>query len=163
MRDVYGAALITGASSGIGLELARLFARDRWELVLVARRADALEALAGELRPVSGQPVHVIVSDLARLNAAAELVENLQQRGIQIDALVNNAGTAVFGPFVNADWELHRQTIQLNVTCLTELSRGLLPGMIERRRGWILNVASTAAFQPGPLLAVYFATKAYIL
>ncbi|HEX4131593.1 MAG TPA: SDR family oxidoreductase [Pirellulales bacterium] len=163
MNDSPGTALITGATSGIGLELARLFARDGWELVLVARRAELLNERAGELRGLSGRPVHAIVKDLAVPGSAGELVDELRRRETTIDALVNNAGFGAWGLFAETDPAAVRQMVDLNAATLTELTRLLLPPMIARRHGRILNVASTAAFQPGPLLAVYFATKAYVL
>jgi short-subunit dehydrogenase len=150
-------ALITGASSGIGADLARLFAKDGYELVLVARSEGKLQALAREL----GVKTTVIAADLAKPNAASDVVARLG--GIEIDALVNNAGVGVAGPFLETDLQAELDMIHVNVVALTQLTKLLLPPMVKRGRGRILNVASTAAFQPGPLMAVYYATKAYVL
>ncbi len=156
-------ALITGASSGIGLELARLFAADAHNVVLVARNQEKLNRLAEELRNDYHVETQVITSDLAATNAIENLILELKKSQVQIDYLVNNAGFGAVGKV--ADIPLNRQSsmVQVNVTALTELTRSLLPSMIEKGRGGILNVASTAAFQPGPGMAVYYATKAYVL
>ncbi|HEY2830567.1 MAG TPA: SDR family oxidoreductase, partial [Thermoanaerobaculia bacterium] len=154
-------ALITGASSGIGLELARLFAADKWDLALVARNEGKLKVLASELQSAHGITAHVVTADLAKAGAADEVMERL--KGVEIEALVNNAGFGTAGEFVKADLHAQLEMIQVNVVALTHLTRLALPAMIARRRGAILNVASTAAFQPGPLMAVYYATKAYVL
>jgi uncharacterized protein len=156
-------ALITGASGGIGLELARLFAQEKHNLVLVARSENKLQELAAELRDKYGIEVHLFVKDLAVLSSAEEIYQALQQQGITIDFLVNNAGVGDYGFFAEADWKHSQQMIDLNITALTYLTKLFVKGMQERGRGRILNVASTAAFQPGPLMAVYFATKAYVL
>jgi short-subunit dehydrogenase len=156
-------ALITGASSGIGLDLTRLFARDGWDVVLVARSEEKLRAVAAELTSAHGIAAHVIVADLARPDAAADIVKMLTDRALTIDALVNNAGLGLTGPFMETDLRGELEMIQVNVVALTHLTKLLLPGMVARKRGRILNVASTASFQPGPLMAVYYATKAYVL
>ena len=154
--------LITGASSGIGYELAKLFARDRHNLVLVARSNDKLTQVAAELQPL-GITVKTIALDLAALPGPKFLFDQLQRDDITIDILVNNAGFGAFGEFAQmAEEEIYGQ-ISLNITALTELTRLFLPPMIARRSGRIMNIASTAAFQPGPLMAVYYATKAYVL
>lgn len=158
-----GTALITGASSGIGLELARLFAADGYGLVLVARSRGKLEQLASELGTQFGVSTTVLAADLSEVSAADQVVEQLAQGGIAIDVLVNNAGFGHFGAFAESDWTKERDMLQVNIVALTTLSKRLLPGMVARKRGRILNVASTAAFQPGPLMAVYYATKAYVL
>lgn len=155
--------LITGASSGIGLELARLFAADKCDLVLVARRADRLEALAKELEAAHGIRARAIAKDLADPAAPAQLAEALRNRGAAIDVVVNNAGFGALGHFARLDERRQLEMVQLNVAALTHLTRLFLPGMVERHRGGVLNVASTAAFQPGPLMSVYYATKAYVL
>ena len=144
--------LITGASSGIGRELARQFAGDGADLVLIARSEDRLRELAAELAAESGVTVEVVPADLARPGSPDQIVQTLAQRQIEVDVLVNNAG---FGRQLDM--------IEVNVAALTRLTALLLPAMLERRRGGILNVASTAAFQPGPNSAVYYATKAYVL
>ena len=155
--------LITGASSGIGAELARVFAREGSSLVLVARSAGKLGTLAGALSRDHGVRVSVIPADLAVPGAARQIYDRLEAEGIRVDVLVNNAGFGFRGPFVEIDAQAQVDMIQVNVTAPTHLARLLLPGMIERRRGGILNVASTAGFQPGPWMNVYYATKAYLL
>jgi hypothetical protein len=156
-------ALITGASSGIGLELARIFAREGYNLVLVARNGDRLRQLASELEKAHGARSLILATDLTEPGAAAYVLDQTTRAGLQLDVLVNNAGFGQYGLFTENDLEECLQQIQLNVTTLTHLTRLYLPGMIERKSGRVMNVASTAAFQPGPLMAVYFATKAYVL
>ena len=156
-------ALITGASGGIGYDLAKLFARDRYNLVLVGRNAEKLNRVAHELQSASGVSVKVVALDLAASPAAKFLFEQMQREGIVVDVLVNNAGFAGFGEFAEMAEEEILGQIQLNVAALTHLTRLFLPPMLARRSGKIMNVASTAAFQPGPLMAVYYATKAYVL
>jgi hypothetical protein len=154
--------LITGASGGIGYELAKLFARDHHNLVLVARSSDKLAQVARELQ-TPGVTVKTIALDLAQAPAPKFLFDQLQREGIAIDILVNNAGFGAFGAFAQMpEGEILGQ-IDLNIRALTALTRLFLPPMMQRRRGRIMNVASTAAFQPGPLMAVYYATKAYVL
>lgn len=155
--------LITGASAGIGWELARLFAADRCDLVLVARRRELLEQLAGELREQHGVAVRVVVADLADPAAPAAIVDELTAAGVTIDVLVNNAGFGATGAVAEIPLERQRDMLQVNVMALTLLTRLLLPGMLQRRRGGVLNVGSMAGFQPGPHMAVYYATKAYVL
>jgi len=155
--------LVTGASSGIGLELARCFAADGCRLVLVARKGNALEALAAELRKAHKIQAQVITTDLAHPESPARLLAHLQSAGLKVDVLVNNAGFGAQGKFAELPLGRQLEMLQVNITSLTHLTGLLLPGMIERRRGGILNVASTAAFQPGPGMAVYYATKAYVL
>lgn len=156
-------ALITGASIGIGRELARIFAREGHNLVLVARTADKLRQLASELEKAHGTRSLILASDLSVPGSAAYLLDQTTRAEITVDVLVNNAGFGQFGLFAENDLEECLQQIQLNVTTLTHLTKLFLPGMIERKAGRILNVASTAAFQAGPLMAVYYATKAYVL
>jgi short-subunit dehydrogenase len=155
--------LITGASSGIGRAFAHLFARDGCNLVLVARRETVLEELASELTRQHKARVTVIAIDLADPVAALRLHEQLRRDGVVVDVLVNNAGFGAQGAFAGLPLERQLQMIHLNVTALTALTRLLLPSMLERGRGGILNVGSTAAFQPGPFMAVYYATKAYVV
>ena len=155
--------LVTGASSGIGLELARCFAAEGCRLALVARKGDALEALATELRKAHKIQAQVFTADLAHPEAPLRLLAHLQSAGIKVDVLVNNAGFGAQGKFAELPLRRQLEMLQLNITTLTHLTGLLLPGMIERQRGGILNVASTAAFQPGPGMAVYYATKAYVL
>ena len=156
-------ALITGASSGIGHALARLFARDGYGLVLVARRAAVLEEVAAELSRAHGVAVRVIASDLAHPDAAMRLFAELQRAGVVVDVLVNNAGFGMQGAFAGLPLDRQMQMIHLNVTALTALTRLLLPSMLESAGGGVLNVGSTAGFQPGPFMAVYYATKAYVV
>jgi short-subunit dehydrogenase len=156
-------ALVTGASSGIGLEFARLLANDGHDLVLVARSAAKLEAEAASLRAAHGIEVLVVAADLAQPGASASIARAVEGAGLAIDVLVNNAGHGLFGPFVETELGHELSMIQLNVVALTELTKLFLPAMVARGRGRILNVASSAAFQPGPLMAVYYATKAYVL
>jgi hypothetical protein len=156
-------ALITGASGGIGYELAKLFAKDHYNLVLVARSGDKLNQVAGELQGQFGITVKTLALDLAANRAVTLLFEHLQGEGLAVDVLVNNAGFGVLGDFAEMAEEEVLGQVQLNVMSLTHLTRLFLPGMIARREGKIMNVASTAAFQPGPLMAVYYATKAYVL
>lgn len=158
--------LITGASAGLGLELARLFAADGHPLVLVARREDRLQALASVLRQDFEVDVRVMAADLALPDAPAALAARLAADGPGIRHLVNNAGVGAYGPFAARDPRLYRDLLDLNVRALTDLTRLLLPPLLAAPdagpRG-VLNVASTAAFQPGPLMAAYFASKAYVL
>jgi hypothetical protein len=156
-------ALITGASFGIGMEFARIFAREGYNLVLVARSADRLRQLAAELEKAHGARSLILAADLSDPGAPAYVLDQTTRADIPIDMLVNNAGFGQYGYFAENDLEECLRQIQLNVTALTHLTRLYLPAMIERSSGRILNVASTAAFQPGPLMAVYFATKAYVL
>lgn len=156
-------ALITGASAGLGVEFARLFAADGSDLVLVARRRERLEALAGEMKQRFGVNAHVLVSDLSKPDAPQQIADELARLGLQVDVLVNNAGFGARGLFADLPVERQLDIVRVNVLALTHLTRLLLPGMLERRRGGVLNVASTAAFQPGPHVNVYYATKAYVL
>lgn len=155
-------ALITGASSGLGWELARLFAADGSDLILTARRVERLEALAAELRAGHGVHVRVIGLDLSRPGAARELFQQATADGAAVDVLVNNAGFGKLARFQDLPLETYTAMLELNVAALTELTRLFLPPMLARRRGAILNVASTASFQPGPHAAVYYASKAYV-
>ncbi len=156
-------ALITGASSGIGAALARLFAQNSYDLVIVARGQQALQDLADTMARQFGVAVAVLPKDLSRTGAADEIAAELQRRGLQVDVLVNNAGFATYGLFAEIDLQAELEMMQVNMVALTHLTKLLLPGMLQRHSGKILNVASTAAFQPGPLMAVYYATKAYVL
>jgi short-subunit dehydrogenase len=154
--------LITGASSGIGLELARLCSSANHQLVLTARNIDSLNQLAGDLRSRSAN-VDVIPADLSTESGVTDLVAELDRRGMAVDILINNAGFGTHGRFCENDLDQERALLQVNVVALVTLTRLLLPGMIVRGRGRILNVASTAAFVPGPLMANYYASKAYVL
>jgi short-subunit dehydrogenase len=156
-------ALVTGASSGIGLELAKLLAADSHDLVLVARREAELEALALKLEQEFGTRSRVVVTDLSQPGAATVLARLLSDAGIELEILINNAGFGVHGSFATTDLQAELHMIQVNIVALTELSKHVIPGMVARGRGRVMNVASTAAFQPGPLMAVYYASKAYVL
>lgn len=156
-------ALITGASGGIGEDLAKLCAKDGYNVVLVARSTTKLTELGQQLAKDYGTVVHVISADLAIADGPVRVVEELKRQGIEVDVLINNAGYALYGPFTETDLDGELKMIQLNVTSLMHLTKLLLPGMIARKDGKIMNVASTAAFQPGPLMAVYYASKAFVL
>jgi short-subunit dehydrogenase len=153
-------ALVTGASAGIGKEIARVLAADH-DLILSARRADELTALAAELTP-GGATCRVVVADLADPTGPRSLFDAVEAGGRPIDVLVNNAGFGDLGFFAEADLAKLTRMVQVNVTALTELTHQFLPGMIARKQGRVLNVGSVAGFQPGPLMAVYYATKAYV-
>jgi len=153
---------VTGASSGIGADLARELARDGHDLVLTARSVAPMEKLAAELAAYGAGTV-VIAADLSQSGAAAALASAIEARGLTLDVLVNNAGLGAVGRFDQADPLRIGEMLQVNIVALTELTRLLLPDMVARRRGKVMLVASTAAFQPGPRMAVYFATKAYVL
>ena len=156
-------AIITGASAGIGREFAYECARDGYDLVLVARSESQLHALAADLRTTTGRTVTVLAKDLSSPQAPREIFEETSAIRSDIEVLVNNAGFGLLGRF----WELSEteqmDMIQVNIAALTHLSRLFLPALIAQGRGRILNVASTAAFQPGPLMAVYYATKSYVV
>ena len=160
---VGGTALITGASAGIGAELAKIFGEHKHDVILVARRQDALEALAGQIEGRSGVRASVFPADLAEPGAPGELFEAIRGAALDVDILVNNAGFGLGGEFTETDLDTELRMIQVNVTALTYLTKLFLPAMVQRRSGGVLNVASTAAFQPGPLMSVYYATKAYVL
>ncbi|WP_137872142.1 SDR family oxidoreductase [Rhodococcus sp. Q] len=162
--DVSGTTvLVTGASSGLGAEFARRFADRGADLVLVARRADRLEQLADELRGDYGVTVTVLPADLAAAGAAARLRGELTARGIRVGSLINNAGFGTFGDFASADLDRLDSEIQLNVNALVELSHVFMPDLLAGHGGALVNIASTTAFQPIPGMAVYAATKAFVL
>ena len=154
--------LITGASSGIGLELANCFAADKSNLILVARNTAALENLAAELRGRNQIEVHVLTADLARAESPQYIFDELKGRGLAVDVLVNNAGFGLHGGFAELPLARQLEIIQVNIAALVALTGWFLPGMIERKRGGILNVGSVAGFLPGPNMAVYCATKAFV-
>lgn len=153
-------ALITGASSGFGYEFVKLFVKDNYDLILVARNIEKLEEIKKEF---SSAKIIAIQKDLTQINAVKELYKEIKEKGLNIDVLINNAGFGLLGEFSNLEADRQINMINLNVTALTELTHYVLQEMKERKSGKILNVASTAAFQPGPLMAVYYATKAYVL
>lgn len=163
MSDMGETALITGASAGIGAALARRFARSGHSVVLVARREERLRNLAAELEREHGVETAVVTQDLAEPDGADRLYETVQERGIHVDILVNNAGIGTQGRFTDTDLDTERDELQLNVVTPTVLTKLFGREMSERGHGKILNVASSAAFQPGPFMAVYYASKAYVL
>jgi short-subunit dehydrogenase len=163
MSQARPVALVTGASSGIGLALARVLAREGHDLVLVARREPELRALADELASRYGADATVVVADLASASGAAQLFTDVTAAGKAIEILVNNAGLGGHGRFAETDIDFEQRVLAVNIVALTELTKAFLPSMIARGHGRVLNVASTAAFQPGPFMAVYYASKAYVL
>jgi short-subunit dehydrogenase len=156
-------ALITGASSGIGLEFAKIFAAANNNLVLVARSGGKLIQLAEDLQRKHNISVKVIGADLSKMAEVQKVYDTCKAYDIQIEYLVNNAGFGDFGFFIESDWYKTEQMIDLNIKSVTKMCRLFLPGMVQRKSGKVLNVASTAAFQPGPTMAVYYATKSYVL
>jgi short-subunit dehydrogenase len=160
---VSGWVLVTGATSGIGLALSKRFAREGHRLVLVARSAGDLAEIGKDLTRSTGATVKPIAKDLSRPGAASEIFDELRRDAIEIEILVNCAGFGVSGLFAGGDAAAEREMMQLNMVALTDLTRFAVREMLARRSGRILNVASTAAFQPGPLMAVYYATKAFVL
>ena len=156
-------ALITGASSGIGYELAKIHASKGDNLVLVARNIERLNELKAELEHQYHIEVYNIEKDLSVINSPKQVFEEVKQKNIQIDYLINNAGFGDIGKFSSTSWEKELRMINLNITALTQLTKLFLTDMLARKQGKIMNVASTASFQPGPMMAVYFATKSYVL
>jgi short-subunit dehydrogenase len=156
-------ALITGASGGIGYELANLFAKNGHDLVLVARNADKLKEIAEDLQVKYRNTVHIVPMNLSNADTPNELYYYLERNSIQVAYLVNNAGFGTHGKFSEIELQEQLDLVQLNITTLTHLSRLFIPGMLKRKYGGILNIASTAAFQPGPLMATYYASKSYVL
>ncbi|WP_069132889.1 SDR family NAD(P)-dependent oxidoreductase [Rhodohalobacter halophilus] len=156
-------ALITGASSGIGKELAKVFARNQYNLILTARREHLLNDLKKEISDQYAADVHIFPADLAHSQTVNSLFRYCKENNLQVDVLVNNAGIGDYGLFQDSVWWKTETMIDLNMKSLTHLTHLFLPQMLERRHGKIMNVASTAAFQPGPLMSVYYATKHYVL
>ena len=159
----YKTALITGASGGIGYEFAKVFAEKGVNLVIVARSEDKLNMLADELKNEHQIDVKVIAKDLSSAQSVQEISEKIEEAGIQIDYLINNAGFAEFGKFADNDWPRESDMINLNISALTHFTKLYLRKMVSVGKGRILNVASTAAYQPMPMMAVYGATKSYVL
>lgn len=158
-----GTALITGATSGIGLELAKVFANQDYNLVLVSRNIEQLQKVAAVISKSYNVRVEIIAKDLSLPDSSREIFSELAAKNIDIDVLVNNAGFGIYGKFAESSLERQLGVIELNIKALTSLTGLFLPKMIKNKRGKILNVASTAAFQPGPLMAVYYASKSYVL
>lgn len=156
-------AVVTGASAGIGRELARELARRGFDVLLAARSEGALETLARELEEAHEVDAHVVPVDLATAEGPDRVRTRIQELGLRVQVVANNAGFGQFGPYLELDGEAERDQLMLNVVALTRLTRLLLPEMVERGSGHVLNIASTAAFFPGPLMTVYYATKAYVL
>ncbi|HEY2774311.1 MAG TPA: SDR family oxidoreductase [Candidatus Binatia bacterium] len=156
-------ALVTGASMGIGVDLAECFARDGYDVVLTARSKDALEQVASRLSSTYGVKATAIASDLGVPGSGGKLAADIAARGIEIDVVVNNAGYGVAGAFIGSDREAQLGMIDLNDRALVELTHIYWSRMVANRRGGVLNVASTASFQPGPLMAIYYASKAFVL
>jgi short-subunit dehydrogenase len=155
-------ALITGASSGLGAEYARLFAANHRDVVLVARRRDRLEELAAQLVRAHGVHAHVVPADLGTPAGVTRVIDEVKRLGLEIDYLVNNAGFATHGRFSELDAARELEQVQVNIASLVGLTRAFVPAMLARRRGRILNTGSTAGFPPGPFMAVYYATKAFV-
>lgn len=155
--------LITGASSGIGLELAKIFARESYDLIITARREDRLLELKKELQTKYNTQVWVISGDLAESNTVDDIFSFVTEQKIDINALINNAGVGDYGMFIDSDWQRQNTMIQLNITALTKLTHLFLPMLSKQDRAYVMNIASNAAFQPGPLMSVYYASKHYVL
>jgi short-subunit dehydrogenase len=158
-----GRTLITGGSVGIGAALADEFAEHGHDLILVSRNRETLEARGRAIQEKFPVNVICVAEDLSDPAGPGRLYRTVSERGVRVDNLVNNAGVGLFGKFVTTDLDVELKMIQLNVTSLVELTKRFLPGMVERRSGRILNVASTAAFVPGPWMSIYYATKAFVL
>jgi hypothetical protein len=154
---------VTGATAGIGLEIARVLARRGYDVALVARRQDRLERLARELEESHGVTAAVLPCDLADRSARERLCAHVAERRVGVDMLVNNAGFGLRGAFATTDLGVEQRMVEVNVTALVALTKAILPAMVERKSGCVLNVASTAAFVPGPLVSVYYASKAFVL
>jgi short-subunit dehydrogenase len=156
-------ALITGGSGGIGLELAKLCAHDGYNIILVSRNTEELQKAANSLAVTAPQTVSFIAADLSTSEGVAAVLEYIKTNNISVDALINNAGFGQLAPFADMAPERINAMLQLNITALTMLTRALLPSMLARKSGRIMNVASTAAYQPGPFMTTYYASKAFVL
>ena len=163
MKPARPTALISGASKGLGLEFAWLFAAEGYNLVLVARTEALLLEISTSITRQFGVTVRIFAFDLSLPESVEHIAKELEIMDIHIDVLVNNAGFAQWGPYYETDAEVEEKMIQLNILALTRLTKKILPGMVSRKSGKILNLGSVAAFQPGPYMAVYFATKAFVL
>ncbi len=158
-----GYALITGATSGIGLELALNFARDQINLILIARHVDQLEKVRDKILKEYDIDVVIIAKDLTHEEAPLEIYNEVKERDLNVDYLINNAGFGTFGRFKNLDVDTEKNLVKLNVLSLLEMNKRFVPDMVDRQFGYIMNVASLAAFMPGPIMANYYASKAYVL
>ena len=156
-------ALVTGASSGIGYELARLFAKDGKDIVVIARSKDKLEQLKADLEKEYGMKVRVLVCDLADPKSPQDIFSELEKEGIDVDVLVNNAGFSVYGVFSDTDWQQEAEMIQVNLIALTQLTKLFLKKMLEKKSGKIMNISSVAGLVPSPWASVYGGTKHYVL
>lgn len=156
-------ALVTGASAGIGVDLAECFAKGGYDLIVTARTESALKEVADRISKAHGVQVAVVPGDLGAIGGGAKLAADIAQRGLSVDVLVNNAGFGHAGGYDKAPIEPQLGMVDLNIRALTELTHIYWKGMLQKKRGGVINVASTAAFQPGPLMAVYYASKAYVL
>jgi short-subunit dehydrogenase len=163
MADARKTALITGASAGLGVEFARLFAKDGHDVALVARRRDKLDEVAAELSKAHGIKASVFPTDLTDPTAPTALRDRVAAAGLEIEFLVNNAGFGSNGAFVDVDLRRELDMIEVNVKALAHLTRLFLPGMVARKSGRVLNIGSTAGFVPGPFMATYYASKAYVI
>jgi short-subunit dehydrogenase len=160
-RDSY--ALVTGASSGIGYELAKLFAQDGKNIAVLARSRDKLEGLKQDLEKEHGTKVMVLVKDLSDPQAPQEVLSELEKAGVSVDVLVNNAGFAVYGKFADSDWQKEAEMLQVNIIALTQLTKLFLKKMLERKSGKILNISSGVGLMPAPWVSVYSGTKHFVL
>lgn len=156
-------ALITGASSGIGLELARILARENYNLILTARREEKLQQIRMELEKTHGTTVYIYPADLSEEDTPEKLYKFTHDLPVAVNVLINNAGVGDYGEFHTSDWDINATMIHLNIRSLTHLTRLYLPDFVQKDRAYVMNVASTAAFQPGPLMSVYYASKHYVL
>ena len=156
-------ALVTGASSGLGRDFAKLFAKDGHDVIAVARRQDRLDELKTELSQTHGVQTHVVAADLSDPAAPPRIFEDVMQAGFEVEYLVNNAGFGTQGPFAELPLDRELAMLQVNIASLVHLTGLFLPAMLDRKTGRILNVASTAGFQPGPLMATYYASKAFVV
>ncbi len=155
-------ALITGASQGIGYELSKLFIKDGYNLILVARDEKRLNAIKADFLIEYDASVEIIIADLSHPDSALQIFETLRLKNTIVSALVNNAGFGHFGKFAETDWDVYQNMLQLNISSLTRLTHLFLPDMLDMKYGFIMNVASTAAFMPGPLMSIYYASKAFV-
>ncbi len=158
-----GYALVTGATSGIGLEIALNFARDGINLILVARTEEKLVEIKEKIELEYGVDVLIFAKDLSKEEAPDEIYEEVLKRDLRVDYLINNAGFGTFGRLKDTDYDIEKNLVKLNVLSLLQMNKLFIPQMVERQFGYIMNVASLASFMPGPIMANYYASKAYVL